>query len=304
MFTKRMSSLKLDAVEVRGSTRLNSWHISLALHVLIVFAIFHPTFNPPIAEMPDNKATIELVFVTAKPYYRVMNDLLTIKKDKILGSSQQLANNERSLNPELLDKNNGSSVPKFLSTPPDLQLIEKQIQIVSKQKIEQNQILIIEQREAGTKKRIVHQNEMNPVINSDIIAKSPQNRGTRTKNSPENLSSPTFYKGDILGASVRLGGSKLQSNKSDSPSQPLVACSYRGRTKVEKNIKKQPDENKKTTITALLGGNFAYHAIRQQQHLNITALLGGGLGQKKSPRVEDLLNVRIKASNEPNCSDE
>ena len=134
--------------------------------------------------------------------------------------------------------------------------------------------------------------------------KSPQNRGTRTKNSPENLSSPTFYKGDILGASVRLGGSKLQSNKSDSPSQPLVACSYRGRTKVEKNIKKQPDENKKITISALLGGNFAYHAIRQQQQLNITALLGGGLGQKKSPRVEDLLNMRIKASNEPNCSDE
>ena len=105
MFTKRMSSLKLDAVEVKGSTRLNSWHLSLALHVLIVFTIFQLTFKPPIAEMPDNKATIELVFVTAKPYYRVMNDLLTIKKDKILDSSQQLANNERSLNPELLDKN-------------------------------------------------------------------------------------------------------------------------------------------------------------------------------------------------------
>ncbi len=84
MFTKRMSSLKLDAVEVKGSTRLNSWHLSLALHVLIVFAIFQPTFKPPIAEMPDNKATIELVFVTAKPNYREIKDLLTIKKLRII----------------------------------------------------------------------------------------------------------------------------------------------------------------------------------------------------------------------------
>ena len=92
-----MSSLKPDAIEIKDSTKLNSWHFSLALHVLIIFAIFQLTFKTPIAEMPDNKATIELVFVTAKPDYREIKDLLTIKKDKILDSSQQLANKEPSL---------------------------------------------------------------------------------------------------------------------------------------------------------------------------------------------------------------
>ena len=182
-----MSSLKRDAIEIKDSTKLNSWHLSLALHILIIIAIFQLTFKTPIAEMPDNKGTIELVFVTAKPDYRVIKDLLTIKKDKILKSSQQLSYKERSLNRELLNKNKDSSVPKFLSTPSDLRLIEKRTHIASNQEIEQKQILIIEQRETKTKKRIMHQNEMNPVINSDIIAKSPQNRGTRKKNSPKNL---------------------------------------------------------------------------------------------------------------------
>ena len=59
--------------------------------------------------MPDNKATIDLVFVTAKPDYRVIKDLLTIKKDKILKSSQQLSYKERSLNRELLNKNKAES---------------------------------------------------------------------------------------------------------------------------------------------------------------------------------------------------
>ena len=304
MFTKRMSSLKLDAVEVKGSARLNSWHLSLALHVLIVFAIFQPTFKPPIAEMPDNKATIELVFVTAKPDYREIKDLLTIKKDKIPDSSQQLANKERSLNIELLNKNKSSSIPKYLLTPSDLQLIGKRTHRASNQPTEQKQILIIEQRETKTKTRIMHQNKMKPVMDSEIIERSQQKRSTRTRNFAENLSSPTFYEGDILGASVRPGGSKLQTNQSSSPLQPLVTCSNKGRAKAEKNNIKQTDENKKITISALLGGNFAYHAIRQQQHLNITALLGGGLGQKNSPNVKDLLNMRIKASNEPNCSDE
>ena len=301
MFTKRMSSLKPDAIEIKDSTKLNSWHLSLALHVLIIFAIFQLTFKTPIAEMPDNKATIELVFVTAKPDYRVIKDLLTIKKDKILDSSQQLANKERSLNRELLNKNKSSSVPKFLSTPSDLRLIGKRTHIASNQEIEQKQILIIEQRETKTKKRIMHQNEMKPVMDSEIIARSPQKRSTRTRNFAENLSSPTFYEGDILGASVRPGGLKLQTNQSGSPSQPFVACSNKGRAKAEKNNIKQIDENKKITISALLGGNFAYHAIRQQQQLNISALLGGGIGQKKSLRVEELLNMSNRASNELTC---
>ena len=79
-----MSSLKRDAIEIKDSTKLNSWHLSLALHILIIIAIFQLTFKTPIAEMPDNKGTIELVFVTAKPDYREIKDLLTIKKDKIL----------------------------------------------------------------------------------------------------------------------------------------------------------------------------------------------------------------------------
>ncbi|MGB0208068.1 MAG: hypothetical protein ACPGAM_08765, partial [Candidatus Puniceispirillaceae bacterium] len=120
-----MSSLKRDAIEIKDSTKLNSWHLSLALHILIIIAIFQLTFKTPIAEMPDNKGTIELVFVTAKPDYRVIKDLLTIKKDKILDSSQQSANKERSLNRELLNKNKSSSVPKFLSNPSDLRLIGK-----------------------------------------------------------------------------------------------------------------------------------------------------------------------------------
>ena len=147
----------------------------------------------------------------------------------------------------------------------------------------------------------MHQNEMKPVMDSEIIARSPQKRSTKKRNLAENLSSPTFYEGDILGASVRPGGLKLQTNHSGSPSQPLVTCSNKGRAEAEKNNLKQIDENKKITISALLGGNFAYHAIRQQQQLNISALLGSGVGQKKSVRVEDLLNMSNRASNEPNC---
>ena len=147
--------------------------------------------------------------------------MLTIKKDKILDSSQQLANKERSLNLELLNKNKSPSIPKSLSTPSDLQLIGKRTHIASNQPVEQKQILIIEQKETKAKTRIMHQNKMNPVMKSDIIAKSPQNRGTRTKNSPENSSSPTFYKGDILGVSVRLGGLKLQPTRAMLPHNPL-----------------------------------------------------------------------------------
>ena len=62
-----------------------------------------------------------------------------------------------------------------------------------------------------------------------------------------------------MGASVRPGGLKLQTNQSGSPLQPLVTCSNKGRAKAEKNNIKQTDENKKITISALLGGNFAYH---------------------------------------------
>ena len=304
MFTKRMSSLKPDAIKIKDSTKLNSWHLSLALHILIIIGIFQLTFKTPTAEMPDNKATIELVFVTAKPDYRVIKDLLTINKDKILDSSQQLANKERSLNRELLNKNKSSSVPKFLSTPSDLRLIGKRTHIASNQEIEQKQIFIIEQRETNTKKRIMHQNEMKPVMDSEIVARSPQKRSTRTRNFAENLSSPTFYEGDILGASVRPGGLKLKTNHSGSPSQPLATCSNKGRAKAEKNNIKQTDDNKKITISALLGGNFAYHAIRQQQQLNISALLGGGIGQKKLVRVEELLNMSNRASNDLTCMEQ
>ena len=138
MFNKRRSSLKPDTIEFKDNTKLNSWHLSLALHILI-FAIFQLTFKTPITDMPDNKATIELVFVTAKPDYRVIKDLLTIKKDKILDGSQQLEHQERSLNRELLNKNKSSSVPKFLSTPSDLRLIGKRTHIASNQEIEQKQ---------------------------------------------------------------------------------------------------------------------------------------------------------------------
>ena len=72
-----------------------------------------------------------------------------------------------------------------------------------------------------------------------------------------------------------------------------------GRAKAEKNNIKQTDDNKKITISALLGGNFAYHAIRQQQQLNISALLGGGT--EKSLRVEELLDMSNRASNELTC---
>ena len=299
-----MSLLKPDAIEIKNNTKLNSWHLSLALHILILVAIFQLTFKTPIAEIPNNKATIELVFVTAKPDYRVIKDLLTIKKDKILDSSQQLANKERSLNRELLNKNKSSSVPKILSTPSDLRLIGKRAHVVSNQEIEQKQILIIEQRETKTKKRILHQNEMKPVMDSEIIARSPQKRSTKKRNLAENLSSPTFYEGDILGASLRPGGLKLQTNHSGSPSQPLVTCSNKGRAEAEKNNLKQVDENKKITISALLGGNFAYHAIRQQQQLNISALLGSGISQKKLVRVEELLNMSNRASNDLACMEQ
>ncbi len=70
----------------------------------------------------------------------------------------------------------------------------------------------------------------------------------------------------------------------------------------EKNKINQQDDNKRVTISALLGGGVIYQAIRQQQQLTISALLGSAFVNSNSPTVNQLLDMHATSPDDSECA--
>jgi len=254
----------------------------------------------PFAVMPDRQATIELVYELPDELPdELQAELIETRTDISKDNPEAGTGEALAFSRPLLEA--GPDMAKAEAQPAELPIIEILSSTQADADKDEREVQIID-RPAPVQTARITDPEQSASIPVNIAAASPGRNTEVRQIQAEPPSAPMLYSGKILGASVRPDISNAPARQDRSQSQKMSSCAGGTQGASEKNKINQQDDNKRVTISALLGGGVIYQAIRQQQQLTISALLGSAFVNSNSPTVNQLLDMHATSPDDSECA--